>query len=208
MISGDVNENESDLPVEIELPIEIESSTEAFAEPFDAVKLALEANLHPATHHESQLDAVLEEDTQGEAPVARPAARKGGKVCGTKLSNGDHCVLKPFHLGNCEPPITKGTTTPAMQTYAGAVNDLYRKQEKSPTFVHQGEKVVAFPDDMGTPDDVETESNESYVPPWLKRTASTAHPLGHPFLSLPVSTFRHAAKTSSSVAAVSVRGPK
>ena len=163
-ISGDVNENESDLPVEIELPIEIESSTEALAEPFDAVKLALEANLHPATHHESQLDAVLEEDTQGEAPVARPAARKGGKVCGTKLSNGDHCVLKPFHLGNCEPPITKGTTAPAMQTYAGAVNDLYRKQEKSPTFVHQGEKVVAFPDDMGTPDDVGTESNESYVP--------------------------------------------
>ena len=51
-----------------------------------------------------------------------------------------------------------------MQTYAGAVNDLYRKQEKSPTFVHQGEKVVAFPDDMGTPDDVGTESNESYVP--------------------------------------------
>ena len=146
------------------MPIEIESSTEALAEPFDAVKLALEANLHPATHHESQLDAVLEEDTQGEAPVARPAARKGGKVCGTKLSNGDHCVLKPFHLGNCEPPITKGTTTPAMQTYAGAVNDLYRKQEKSPTFVHQGEKVVAFPDDMGTPDDVGTESNESYVP--------------------------------------------
>ena len=126
-ISGDVNENESDLPVEIELPIEIESSTEALAEPFDAVKLALEANLHPATHHESQLDAVLEEDTQGEAPVARPAARKGGKVCGTKLSNGDHCVLKPFHLGNCEPPITKSTTAPATQTYAGAVNDLYRK---------------------------------------------------------------------------------
>ena len=41
---------------------------------------------------------MLEEDNQGapEAPVARPAARPGGRVCGTKLSNGDHCVLKPF----------------------------------------------------------------------------------------------------------------
>jgi hypothetical protein len=42
--------------------------------------------------------------------------------------------------------------------YAGAVGDLYRKHEKSPTFVHQGEKVVAFPDDVGT------DSNDSYVP--------------------------------------------
>ena len=30
-------------------------------EPFDAIKVALEANLHPTTHQESQLDAVLEE---------------------------------------------------------------------------------------------------------------------------------------------------
>ena len=38
-------------------------------------------------------------------------------------------MLKPFHLGNCEPPIKKGiTTTPAVQTYAGAVGDLYRMQ--------------------------------------------------------------------------------
>ena len=93
--------------------------------------------------------------------IASPssASTRLDSVCGTKLSNGDHCVLKPFHLGNCEPPVEKvTTTTPATQTYAGAVGDLYRKQDKSPTFVHQGEKVVAFPDDA------EPESNDSYVP--------------------------------------------
>ena len=70
---------------------------------------------------------------------------------------GDDSGEQEFKLQNKFPtftvedaPITKGiTTTPATQTYAGAVGDPYRKQEKSPTFVQQGEKVVAFPDDVG-----------------------------------------------------------